>query len=253
MWMLGPVTVSITALSASPWIWSLSQSQSSPGIPGHLLEVSFLAAAGMIVLGALGWIVQALDGVRLGSRLLEEPKKKSVGNERTNRRDMFGLALAGVVVAFALTFSPIPAAQEFDDRAMSLNTAGLQIIPLCMTWTAMKLDPSQPVYAAHAAQMYASLGNEEAAARLLRDLRLRWKRVGNVLTQGMSAQTHPAPQVEGMEESGGRSAGAAELTASSRSENKLTTPKSELRQVRQGSERHAEAVTAEVASEGTAQ
>jgi hypothetical protein len=132
-----------------------------------VLEWTFLGAAMGAFLGAVAWVVLALEGVRL------VPGPKRVAKRWGRWGDAFAVALLVSVVAFALLFRPAPLARQMDEAGVSLTESGYRLIPGFVFGAAMRLDPSQTLYVLHAAELEEAAGHEESAIELRRDLEQR--------------------------------------------------------------------------------
>ena len=183
-WNAASSMLAAVAVWQSPWLWRCNRAAGSDGLPGAALEVLFLAAAAIGVLGFLSWIAASLDGARLvGLRS---------GRRGVVRYDRIGF---GLLVSFALVCAvlhPASLAFELDGRARGPQGIGYRILPLCMELAAMHLDPAEPRYVMQAAELYDTLG-QHAAARALRDhLQQQWRVYAEVILRDEPAPAlHP--------------------------------------------------------------
>jgi hypothetical protein len=164
LWMLGPLLISVAILGHAPWLWHLNQNLVEGRIPRSALELVFITAALAALAAAFCWVVQALDGARLVSRL----------TGRVSHGQPVALALLMTIVVFHLTFNPARVAQVLDQFAIAFCLDGLRVVPLVMELGATKLDPSQPLYAHRAAELYDLLDQRARARQLREDLAARW-------------------------------------------------------------------------------
>lgn len=167
VWMAGAVLLSTLVLSHAGWLWRWNEATGAVAIAPHTLEYLFLVLGVVGLLGALTWIVQALDGTRFaGSRA-------SRGIQV--RGDLLAGMLLAVIAVFAVTFEPALVALTLDEFAVSAYGEGLKIIPLHASLNAALLDPSRPAYVLHAASIYEDLGMDNEARALRIELWNRWE------------------------------------------------------------------------------
>ena len=166
LWTVSLIAISIVALAHSPAIWRWNLGAGSFALPPDTLELAFVAIGALGLLGALVWIVQALDGARLAEQLS--------GAEPRPRGDLAAAALLVASIAFVAWFQPADLAVSLDRFAVASFDEGLRVVPLHAAEAAMRLDPSRPVYALHAIEINEALGRTERAGELRRDLVSRW-------------------------------------------------------------------------------
>jgi hypothetical protein len=183
--------VTAIVLWHAPALWRLSQA----GIlveHSEILERIFLVMGAGGALGALVWIIQALDGARLaGDRTEGTPVRHG---------DRAAAALIIAIAALLVTFKPARVAETLDRFAISLGEDGLRVIPLAATETAMRLDPSRPEYAVQAIELNDALGHAARALELRQDLAERWKPYERMLRIEAAAMEPVEPAVFGPEE-----------------------------------------------------
>jgi hypothetical protein len=167
LWSAGPVMMAILVLTHAGWLWRASRGVATTGNTGHALEVVFLVTVTVLVLGILNWLVQALDALRLVTH--------GVGARRSRRTYWLTALLVLVVILFGIWFDPAVLAEDLDRYALSLHAEGMRLIPLTLTLSAIRLDPAQPAYVIHAADLYSLLGRENRAAALRQELADRWR------------------------------------------------------------------------------
>jgi hypothetical protein len=162
------MVVSVLVISQAPDLWRLGQIGILVG-HGDTLERIFLAMGAIGLLGALVWIVQALDGARLAGA--------SAGENSLEPRhgDWAAVALVLAIAAALVTIKPARVAETLDRFAVSMREDGLRVIPLAATEAAMRLDPSRPEYAVQAIELNEALGRPGEAIALKRELAQRWK------------------------------------------------------------------------------
>jgi hypothetical protein len=162
--IVGPMAAAAVILLNWRWLWERNQFAASSGISGTALEITFLAAAGIVVVMLLIWIVQFLDGVR----------RVSTSRSR-GFADAIGFALLVSIILFLTTFQPTPLAQNLYAAAASFQDDGFLVIPLALCETATRLDPASPAYLARAAELNEALGMkiQASAKREIIDRRAR--------------------------------------------------------------------------------
>jgi hypothetical protein len=183
--------VAAIVLWHAPALWRLSQA----GIlveHSEILERIFLVMGAGGALGALAWIIQALDGARLaGDRTEGTPVRHG---------DRAAAALVIAIAALLVTFKPARVAETLDRFAISLSEDGLRIIPLAATQAAMQLDPSRPEYAVKAIERNEALGRRTAALAIRTDLAERWRPYERMLRIEAAATEPIEPLIFGPEE-----------------------------------------------------
>lgn len=167
LWIIGIALLSTFILSNAEWIWGWNRLSASEVIPSHAIEYIFMGLAVVCVLGALTWIVQALDGARLAG-------DRSTRRGR-NRSDLITVALLVAIVAFSVMFEPAFVAKALDRFAILKHQEGYQVIPLYAGRAAVHFDKSQPEYVLHAATFYDDLGQGHTARTMREELYERWK------------------------------------------------------------------------------
>lgn len=156
------VLAAVTLMHAS-WWWGIAHGEASGVVQPGRIEMMLVVAAALLVLSFVGWIAQALEGVRQG--LLAS------GRSGTGRGDRMAVALGVALLALFVAASPARLAGELDYRADLLHGEGYRIIPLGLTLTAQRLDPGRPAYAVQASRLYAELGMTDRAVRTMDHLR----------------------------------------------------------------------------------
>jgi hypothetical protein len=116
-------------------------------------EVTLIAALAGVALGALAWLVQALEGLRV---VRPAARSGSLANG-------LALALLIAVALFLATFHPTAVARDFESAALQFRQRGLRVIPLALYESAAKLDPATPAYLAGAAALHDDIGNSKTA------------------------------------------------------------------------------------------
>jgi hypothetical protein len=191
-WMVGTLIVSALILSNAAWIWNLHKGAGI--VASDALEIVFLVIAAVGLLGIATWIVQALDGVRLAEHRF--------ARRETPRGDAAAFALLIAVVAFTAMFEPASVAETLDRFAVSSRHDGYRIIPLYAELAALRIDPSQPVFAARAAELYDEIGRHDRADLMRDELYGRWR-----LCEGVLRRSVPERREDTLPELGGPIAG----------------------------------------------
>jgi len=162
LWLYWPAVLSVVVLTQATWMWDWQRNSGVQTVSANTIEYIVMMAAVTAFLGVLGWIAQALEGARQVS--------SQYGARVRPRSDWYTAALMGAILALAAVSEPASIAQRLDRFGGSLRRDGYQVIPLCLTLTAHRLDPSRPVYVMQAIELYDELGKNEAAARLREEL-----------------------------------------------------------------------------------
>ena len=180
-------SVSALSLWHAPALWRWNQAAGSLAMPSDALERMFLAMGAIAALGAMAWIVQWLDGVRLAGY--------RTGSDEGTPGNWAAVALLAALVAFFAMFHPTNLAETIDRFAVSTRLDGLRVIPLYASETAMRLDPSEPRYAVHAIEINDDLGRVDAARAMRRNLEERWKPYERMVERYGSMVEGPFPSL----------------------------------------------------------
>lgn len=175
LWVVGTALLSIFILSNASLLWDGNQGSGSAVIASRTLEYMLLALGAISLIGALTWIVQALDGARLAGN-------RSNQNNRV-QGNVIAIALLVAIIIFSVMSEPATIAKTLDRFAVSKHLEGYQVIPLCMARTAIRLDPSQPEYVMRAAMFYEDLGEQQTARIMREELVERWEPCVSVAKQ----------------------------------------------------------------------
>ena len=122
-----------------------------------ILETIFMLAAGILMVGLIGWIAQALEGAR---QMMGEP-----GIRHRMRGDWYAAALLFTLVGMALVWDPSAMAGHLDGGSIVLREKGFRLIPLKLSQSAHRLDPAPSQYAIQAMELCEELGRIQEAAR----------------------------------------------------------------------------------------
>ena len=158
LWFCQLGVVAGLVLFHASWIWQANKTWKIGAISSNLLEVTFLLAGVGMLLGILGWIVQALEGSRQAS-------SRGAGSVRP-RGDRYAIALAASLAVFVLATDSVDIARKLDIQSSLLKESGCRVIPLYLSLAAHRCDPSQSRYAIQAMDLYAELGREDQAGHL---------------------------------------------------------------------------------------
>lgn len=138
LWAFWPVFLAalVLANAAATWRWLLR----SLHTPGQLEMFEYLVAgaAAVLVVGYLGWLVQALAGLHLKARL--------AGSVAGAHGDRYALALLAAVVALVVFTSPADVASLLHQTSLELHQEGFAVLPLQLARTAHGLDPEDTAY-----------------------------------------------------------------------------------------------------------
>ncbi|MBK8164929.1 MAG: hypothetical protein IPK64_03075 [bacterium] len=157
LWALWPAALGVLVLRAGAGMWQhLSATIPDRGATDLLEHVLMLATA-CVVLGAIAWLVQALEGAR---RVAPVP---ALGR---GRGDWFAVALGLSCLGLAVGGSPGRAARQLGDAAAILQADGLSVIPLRLAQAADRLDPARAEYAVLAIALHEQRGDANRAAAL---------------------------------------------------------------------------------------
>ena len=200
VWLTGLFALSIFVLSRAAWLWSWNRGAGSDAFQGATLERLFFVMGIVCIFGALVWIIQALDGARLAERRFVRDAGPSA--------NATAFALLASLVAFLLVFEPASVADTLDNFAVSAGYDGFRLLPLHAELAAMRLDPSKPVFAIKAAELYDGLGKHESARAIREEMLERWKPcMGELRRHGMlDPYADPGAEIE----DGGKEAVRAE-------------------------------------------
>lgn len=146
-------------------LWTWNKISHYGGFPVPKLEILYLAALGLAVIGVVGWLVQFLDGIRLAQRK---------AHATSDHGDVFAFALLTAMAVFALAFRPSAFAAEFDHMAEWGQAKGFRITPYLFATLATHLDPSRPDYAIRVADIEEARGHKAAAKAIRTELHSDW-------------------------------------------------------------------------------
>jgi hypothetical protein len=192
-WLSGLLAVSVFILSRAAWLWSWNRGAGAEALEGTTLEHIFIGMGMACIVGAIAWIVQALDGGRLAEHRFQQSGRHTSGGA--------AFALLAALAMFALLFQPASVAETLDDLALSAEYEGFLLLPLHAELAAMRLDPSRPVFAVRAAELYEELGREENAWIIRSELVARWKPcIGALRRHGLLGYSVSSETVDGVEE-----------------------------------------------------
>lgn len=154
LWALWPAALGLLVIRNAPGMWRHLLSTQPDRAAADLLEGWLLLSAAGVGLGALAWLVQALEGAR---RLAPAPALAR------GRGDWFAVALGVSCLALAAGGNPGLAARHLGDAASVLQAEGLSIIPLQLSLAAARLDPGSAEYAVVAIGLHEVRGDAQRA------------------------------------------------------------------------------------------
>jgi hypothetical protein len=157
LWALWPAALGLLVLRAGAGMWQHLAATVPDRAASDLLEHVLLLAAVGVTLGAIAWLVQALEGAR---RVAPVP---ALGR---GRGDWFAVALGLSCLGLAVGGSPGRAARQLGDAAVVLRAEGLSVIPLWLAQAADRLDPARAEYAVLAIALHEQRGDADGAAAL---------------------------------------------------------------------------------------
>lgn len=164
-------------------LWDWSRTRSNPETLS-LLELCLLGTGVFCLVGIASWIIQLLDGARMGTALTSKRMKS----------DWVFVSLVGAILLFLGLSQPVTLARELDGFATAKHTRGYHVLPLVSSMAAMKLDPSQPRYALAAAGFLDEMGRGALAEQIREDLDQRWSVYADWLfEQEKEPETNPMP------------------------------------------------------------
>ncbi len=156
LWLMWPAVAAVVILINAMGLWQHHQVSGWLAASGPALETAFMIAAAIVALGFLGYLAQALEGMR---QVLVEP-----GLKTKVKGDYYALAVVAVVVVMVVVANPVQMAHQLDVGGDLLREDGYQVIPLQLTNVASRLDPANSAYALQAMALYEELGEVEKAA-----------------------------------------------------------------------------------------
>jgi len=160
--LLGPAVAAVLVLANAMNLWRHHVVSGWLATSGPLLENVLMVAVGVAALGFLGYIAQALEGVR---QVLVEPSLQT-----RVKGDYYALAVIAAVIVIVVAVNPVKIAHQFDVGSDILQAEGFQAIPLQLSLAAQHLDPGRPEYALQAIALYNGLGEPEKAAAVRSNL-----------------------------------------------------------------------------------
>ncbi len=162
LWLLWPVVLALVFLANAMGLWRHHMVSGWLASSGPVLETTFLVAAVVVALGFLGYVAQALEGMR---QVLVEP-----GLQTHVKGDYYALGVVVAVIAMIIVANPVEMAHQLDLGSDILREEGMQSIPLQLTLTASRLDPAKPEYTMQAMELYTAMNQPEQADALRADL-----------------------------------------------------------------------------------
>ncbi len=162
IWAAWAVVAAVLVLAGSPELWANNQAAGAGSINPVALETIFLLAAGILGVGLIGWIAQALEGAR---QMMDEPAFR-----HRMRGDWYAAALLFTLVGMAVVWDPSAMAGHLDGGSVVLREKGFRLIPLKLSQAAHRLDPAPSQYAIQAMELCEELGRTGEATRLRSEL-----------------------------------------------------------------------------------
>lgn len=203
LWLLWPTFGAAVILAHAGWTWRWLQSSIHHPRIEVIFENLMMALAAVLMLGTLGWLVQALVGLHQRSR--------RQGRHSSAHGDRYAAALLVAVVALAVLAQPADIASLISDASGQLHDQGFQVIPLQLARSAQKLDPSEATYDLQVAALHQEQGHVEEAAKVQRALDRDLQVYYGMLVRQNSEPAAPEvpqsdPEADSVPESGQRAA-----------------------------------------------
>ncbi len=162
LWMACVTVISLLFLSKAIWLWNFNAYAGAFAVRPDTLEYVLIITSAVAVLGALAWVVQVLNGVRLAGR---------VSNRKTvSRKNWASVMLLSSIIAFSALSRPTMIAEALDRGAAVASSEGMRIIPLHLSLAAIRFDQSRPGYVIKAIGLYEDYGDQVTADVMRRDL-----------------------------------------------------------------------------------
>jgi len=162
MWLMWPAIAAVVILSHALGLWQHHQTSGWLASSGVALEKTFVVACAVTAVGFLGYLAQALEGMR---EVLAAPHLKAGA-----RRNIYAVGALSLVLIVVVMASPVPLARQMGAGSEMLRAEGMQTIPLRLSVMASNLDPASVTYAMQAVALYDALGDEANAAVLRAEL-----------------------------------------------------------------------------------
>jgi hypothetical protein len=190
LWLVSPLIGSVLVMARAPWLWSWNQSAGPYGMSSNTLEALILTTVAVALLGGLAWVLQALVAAR-------DIVNRNIGF-RASEGSLIAAALLIALIALGALVDPVSLAEELDYYALALHGEGFRVTPLYLSFAAVKLDPSRPVYELHAVDLHESMGRHQTASRMRNELDERMKPYVMTLRQEeqLQAAAEHQPPVE---------------------------------------------------------
>ena len=168
LWGAWPVVAAAVLLRNGLSLWRHHETAGWLADHGVLLERGLIAVAAVVALGFLGYVAQALEGVR---QVMVEP-----GLKTRVKGDYYAVAVMAFALALVVVANPAQLARQIDTGGHILREEGFRAIPLELSLLSARLDPARVEYALQAMDLYSELGAHEQADAMraqLDDLRRR--------------------------------------------------------------------------------
>lgn len=167
VWTLFPVLWCTAVIVHSPVLWNFHLARGWDRAVSSRLETVFIVSGVAGLCGVVLWIMQALDGMRLEIAWRERGRRP--------RSDWAAGVLLAAIAALLVSAKPASVAADLDALALSASNDDLVLCPAGLTWMAVRLDPSRPVYELHLADAYEALGWDRRAETVRVSLDGRWR------------------------------------------------------------------------------
>ena len=162
LWSAWPVVAAAIILLHGLGLWRHHQAAGWLADSGLVIERGLMLAAAIVAAGFLGYVAQALEGMR---QVMIEP-----GLKTRVKGDYYAAAVMVFAVALVVAANPARMAAQIDTGGDILHAEGFRAIPLEMTLVASHLDPAKVEYSLQAMNLYTELGATEKAEAMRNDL-----------------------------------------------------------------------------------
>ncbi len=162
-WSIWPVFLAAVVLTHSMWTWQWLQNSLHSGGSEEMFEKMMMVAAGVLVLGFGGWLIQALAGLHRVT-MLSRAASGGVNGDR------YAMALLVAVMALAVLFPSGDMASFVNEAGVCLHQEGFQLIPLQLARSAHALEPGEITYSLQVAALHRERGEMAEADTIQQNL-----------------------------------------------------------------------------------
>jgi len=180
VWAFWPVSVAIVVIAHAGWTWQWLQNSVHSSASMEMFETMLIVAAGVIVLGLAGWLVQALAGLHRLTMFSRTAYSAS--------GDRYAVALLLAVIALGVLSPSADMATFVNETGIRLHKEGFQLIPLQLTRSAQAMDPGEITYSIQLASLHQERGELEEAETVRQDLDQDYQAYLGMMGQQVSEQ-----------------------------------------------------------------